>query len=213
MARYSSLAVFLALLSFWSSSILSAFASPFLPLPTQFRYLNDFAPVSPRGEPGLALASRTDGDSGEPQFPDQPPSCPICAENFDSIDSCAQAAPVLQNFSMIIFNPGAFIDVIKCACADTFQSTYPQCVDCFIQTNQTQYLNSSDLPAVVDGMRKICALESTLLGGVATADGEVTPTSSIPVATPTSSNAAVPLPSLWNACVVAVIFSVSAALL
>ncbi|TFK92175.1 hypothetical protein K466DRAFT_513991 [Polyporus arcularius HHB13444] len=212
MARCMSLAVLLALLSFWSSSILSAFASPFLPLPTQFRYLNDFAPVSPHGEAGLA--SRTNEDSGEPQFPDQPPSCPICAQNFDSIDSCAQAAPVLQNFSMIIFNPGAFIDVIKCACADTFQSTYPQCVDCFIQTNQTQFLNSQDLPAVVDGMRKICALESTLLGGVATADGEVTPTSSLPVPTPTSaSNAAVPLASSRSAFVLAILFGAVAVLL
>lgn len=104
MARYNSLALFLAILSFLSSSILSAFASPFLPLPTQFRYLNDFAPASPRGEAGLA--SRTNGDSGEPQFPDQPPSCPICAQNFDSINSCAQAAPVLQNFTMV----SAFFD-------------------------------------------------------------------------------------------------------
>jgi len=29
----------------------------------------------------------------------------------------------------IIFNPGAFIDIIKCACTDTFQSAYPQCAD------------------------------------------------------------------------------------
>ncbi|RPD63369.1 hypothetical protein L226DRAFT_559309 [Lentinus tigrinus ALCF2SS1-7] len=210
MSRYTSIVFFLALLSLWSSSILSVVASPFLPLPTQFRYLNDFAPVSPRGDSEVGLASRTDG---EPQFPDQPPSCPICAQNFDSIDGCAQAAPVLQNFSMIIFNPGAFIDVIKCACTDTFLSAYPQCVDCFIQTNQTQFLNSSDLPAVVDGMRKICALESTLLGGVATADGEVTPTSSLAAATPTSSNAAVPLSSSWNVFVLAMLLGVVATLL
>jgi hypothetical protein len=29
----------------------------------------------------------------------------------------------------VIFNPGAFISVIKCACADTFQSVFPQCAD------------------------------------------------------------------------------------
>ncbi|KAL4244378.1 hypothetical protein ABKN59_010534 [Abortiporus biennis] len=102
-----------------------------------------------------------------PTFPDQPPSCPICAQNYDNINSCAEAAPVLANFSMIIFNPGAFIDVIKCACTDTFQSTFPQCVDCFVQTNQTQWLEPpEDLPSIVDGMRKICAIESTLLGNL-----------------------------------------------
>lgn len=80
----------------------------------------------------------------EPIFPTQPPSCPICAQNYGSIDSCAQAAPVLANVSMvglmigigigargvfvdsfvrqIIFNPGAFVSVIECACTDTFQS-------------------------------------------------------------------------------------------
>ena len=103
MSRYTSVAFFLALLSLWSSSILSVFASPYLPLPTQFRYLNEFAPASPRSE--ASLASRADG---EPQFPDQPPSCPICAQNFDSIDSCAQAAPVLQNFTMVSQSPWSY---------------------------------------------------------------------------------------------------------
>ncbi|KAI0742912.1 hypothetical protein C8Q80DRAFT_1356470 [Daedaleopsis nitida] len=157
MARYASLALFVALFSLWSSTILSALCSPYLPVPTQFS-----GRIANRPVPGFA--KRTDD---EPQFPDEPPSCPICAENYGNIDSCAQAAPVLQNFTMIIFNPGAFIDVIKCACVDTFQSTYPQCVDCFIRTNQSHFLNddSDELPSVVDGMRKICALESTLLGG------------------------------------------------
>ncbi|KAJ3526860.1 hypothetical protein NM688_g8208 [Phlebia brevispora] len=133
------------------------------------------------------LQRRTD-----PQFPAQPPSCPICAQNYSSISSCAQAAPVMANFSMIIFNPGAFIDVIKCACTDTFQSVYPQCVDCFEQTNQTAYLNTSqaNLPSVLSGMQSICAIASTLLGGVATADGEVTPTSSLAVPSPTASTSA-----------------------
>ena len=77
----------------------------------------------------------------DPYFPNDPPSCPICAQNYDGISSCAQAAPVLANASMvrsvfalvpitqadvyraqILFNPGAFIDVIKCACTDSFQS-------------------------------------------------------------------------------------------
>ncbi|KAF9054101.1 hypothetical protein BJ165DRAFT_1436047 [Panaeolus papilionaceus] len=114
----------------------------------------------------------------EPYFPDTPTSCPICAKDYPSISSCAQAAPVMANFSMIIFNPGAFIDVIKCACVDTFQAAFPQCVDCFIQTGQQDVLNTPDLPAVVDGMRKICGLGGALLGNVSAANGYPTPSPS-----------------------------------
>ncbi|KAF5375388.1 hypothetical protein D9615_007944 [Tricholomella constricta] len=118
----------------------------------------------------LTLYRRTD-----PYFPDTPASCPICAQI--SYLCCAAAAPVLANFTNIIFNPGAFIDVIKCACTGTFQSAYPQCVDCFIKTNQEQVLdyNTEDLPGILDGMRRICALQSSLLGNVSEANGEVTP--------------------------------------
>ena len=37
----------------------------------------------------------------EPDFPEQPPSCAICATNYDGISSCAQAAPVLANFTSV----------------------------------------------------------------------------------------------------------------
>ncbi|KAF8154207.1 hypothetical protein B0H34DRAFT_720852 [Crassisporium funariophilum] len=129
----------------------------------------------------LALVRRTD-----PVFPDSPASCPICAKDYSSINNCAQAAPVLANFSMIIFNPGAFIDIIQCACTETFQSVFPQCVDCFIQTDQQDVLNTPNLPSIVDGMRKICALASTLLGNVSGVNGYITPTSQAPVPIPTS---------------------------
>ncbi|KAF9444893.1 hypothetical protein P691DRAFT_735810 [Macrolepiota fuliginosa MF-IS2] len=125
-----------------------------------------------------------------PFFPDQPPSCPICAQDYPNISSCAEAAPVLQNFSSIIFNPGAFIDVIKCACVDTFQSVFPQCVDCFLKTGQENVLNTSNLPGVVDGMRKICAVESSLLGNVSATNNETTPGASAPVPLPTGNTAA-----------------------
>ncbi|KAF8583506.1 hypothetical protein K439DRAFT_1309804, partial [Ramaria rubella] len=109
-----------------------------------------------------------------PTFPPSPPSCPICAQSFPGIDSCAQAAPAFANFSQIIFAPGEFIDLIKCACTDTFQSAYPQCVDCFQQTNQTEVLDPTgdNLPTIVSGLRSVCALASTLLGNVTGADGE-----------------------------------------
>ncbi|ETW84868.1 hypothetical protein HETIRDRAFT_247730, partial [Heterobasidion irregulare TC 32-1] len=99
--------------------------------------------------------------------------------NYDSISSCAEAAPVLANVSMIIFNPGAFIDVIKCACTDTFQSVFPQCADCFERTNQTDVLDTPDLPSVVSGMRQVCSLASALLGNVSETDGEVSSSSSV----------------------------------
>jgi len=125
---------------------------------------------------------------GTPVFPPSPPSCPICAQNFSSINSCALAAPVLANYSEIIFNPGAFIDVIKCACTDTFQAAYPQCADCFIQTNQTELLNcdTEELPGILQGLRQVCALESVLNANVSVVNNETTPT---PSPTPTSSGA------------------------
>ncbi|KDQ55964.1 hypothetical protein JAAARDRAFT_36754 [Jaapia argillacea MUCL 33604] len=151
-----------------------------------FINLSHLSHASPFGSPIIpSLTRRTD-----PYFPDDPPSCPICAQSYLNISSCCQAAPILANFSAVIFNPGAFIAVIKCACTDTFQSVFPQCVDCFIQTNQSDILSTPNLPAVVSGMRQVCALESTLLGGVATADGEVTPTSTGAAPTSTSTSSA-----------------------
>ena len=44
------------------------------------------------------LAAR---QAAQPVFPAQPASCPICAQNYAGIDSCAQAAPVLANVSMV----------------------------------------------------------------------------------------------------------------
>lgn len=73
--------------------IIGALASPYRPLPTQFSRVGSPSPV--------ALVERD--DSG-PQFPDQPPSCPICEQNYGNIDNCAEAAPVLQNFSMVSFS-------------------------------------------------------------------------------------------------------------
>jgi hypothetical protein len=58
--------------------------------------------------PLMAAASPVDIDTAittstadSPQFPDQPPSCPVCAQGYGTISSCAQAAPVLANFSMV----------------------------------------------------------------------------------------------------------------
>lgn len=127
-----------------------------------------------------------------PAFPPFPPSCPICEQNFNTINSCAQAAPVLANFSNIIFNPGSFVDIIKCACTDTFQAAYPQCADCFMRTNQEELLNSNteDLPNIIKGMRQICGLESTLNGNVSAVNGETTPSLSSTTQPTSTSNAA-----------------------
>lgn len=127
-----------------------------------------------------AIAKRT-----YPYFPPEPPSCPICEANYGNIQNCAEAAPVLANFSMVIFNPGAFIDVIQCACTETFQAVFPQCADCFIRTNQSEVLNynTEDLPDILRGVREVCSLASTLLGNVSNSNGEVAPTP-VPTADP-----------------------------
>ncbi|EAU87790.1 hypothetical protein CC1G_09409 [Coprinopsis cinerea okayama7 len=65
-----------------------------------------------------------------------------------------------------MFNPGAFVDVIQCACADTFKAVFPQCVDCFLRTGQERVIMGEDLPSVVEGIRRICAVASTLVGNV-----------------------------------------------
>ena len=41
----------------------------------------------------------------------------------------------------------------------------------FIQTGQQDILNSSSLPGIVDGMRKICGLGSAVLGNVSGVNG------------------------------------------
>ncbi|VDB95412.1 unnamed protein product [Peniophora sp. CBMAI 1063] len=123
-----------------------------------------------------------------PDFPDDVPSCGICSQNYNSISSCAAAVPVLQNFTTVLFNPGAFIDVIKCACTDTFQAAYPQCVDCFERTNQTALLNDDNLDGTLEGLRTVCGTVSTTVSNTTTTDNETVPT-----LTPSESSAASPL--------------------
>ncbi|QRV75516.1 hypothetical protein RhiJN_03531 [Ceratobasidium sp. AG-Ba] len=145
---------------------------------------------------GLAMPARTPTLSvptlekrTKPYFPEYPPSCPKCQAEFDNINSCADASAALADPQSIILNPSGFYDLIKCSCTDTFQSAFPQCVDCFIQTNQTSVLdaNTADLPSVVSGMREVCSLASVLLGGVASANSQVaSSTSSAPTAAATS---------------------------
>jgi hypothetical protein len=36
-----------------------------------------------------------------PYFPSEPASCPICEANYTNINTCAQACPVLANFTMV----------------------------------------------------------------------------------------------------------------
>lgn len=109
-------------------------------------------------------------------FPDSPPSCQLCERDYENINSCANASVVFANISAILWNPLYFIDVIQCACADTFQSAYPQCVDCFTQTNQTGFLvpeNGANMSTIVTNIRSICALGSSIFGHVASANSQL----------------------------------------
>ncbi|GAA5881591.1 hypothetical protein JCM16303_005502 [Sporobolomyces ruberrimus] len=71
----------------------------------------------------------------------------------------------------MIFNPASFYNAIKCGCADTFNSAYPQCVDCFVQTNQCQEFlgvpSEQNASSILDGIRNVCGFGSALIGNVA----------------------------------------------
>lgn len=108
---------------------------------------------------------------GYPNFPPDIVSCQKCEPDYPKISSCAQASVAFQNGTTIFSDPTKYYSIIKCACADTFQAAYPQCLDCFQHTNQCYYLGTdpqgTQAPSIITNMRQICALGSALLGGVA----------------------------------------------
>jgi hypothetical protein len=155
--------------------------------------------------PTVPLAARQDPST--PNFPSSPPSCVICSGSYSSINNCAAAASVFANLSQVLLNPAKFLTTIECACTDTFQSAFPQCADCFEQTNQTQFLTpmAAQVPSIVSGVRQICALASTILGHPVSVNSEAVGQTPI-TPTPTASNAARPRASssgiaeiLWTA--------------
>ncbi|CAO1626401.1 unnamed protein product [Sympodiomycopsis kandeliae] len=108
---------------------------------------------------------------GYPTFPANIASCQKCEPNYPKISSCALASSAFQNGTTIFSDPTKYYSIIKCACVDTFQNSYPQCLDCFQHTDQCYYLGTdpkgTQAPAIITNMRQICALGSSLLGGVA----------------------------------------------
>ncbi|SPO39147.1 uncharacterized protein PSFLO_04626 [Pseudozyma flocculosa] len=123
-------------------------------------------------QPSVPLASM-----GPPTFPAEFPSCPKCEADYGKLSSCMGAASVFANSTSIFNNPMAYINVIRCACTDTFQSVFPQCVDCFQHTNQCYYLGTdpqgTGAGSLTSNIRNICGFGSALLGGVATANNNV----------------------------------------
>lgn len=112
------------------------------------------------------------------QFPDYPPSCQICEPHFSEINACANASVIFADVQsvriqpclswaqfpsytggadtlrlQILLSPLSFISEITCACSSTFQSYFPQCVDCFELTNQTVYIEPSNgnMSSIVQG--------------------------------------------------------------
>lgn len=87
------------------------------------------------------------------------------------------AAAVFANATDIFSNAVGYLNVIKCACTDTFQAVYPQCLDCFQHTDQCYYLGTdpkgTGAGSIVTNIRNICGLGSALLGGVASANNNV----------------------------------------
>ena len=72
------------------SLVFSAIAYPYAAIPAP-------TPFAARAPVGASLKKRTD----EPTFPSDIASCPICEASYSSINSCAEAAPVLENFTMV----------------------------------------------------------------------------------------------------------------
>lgn len=114
---------------------------------------------------------------GPPKFPADIPSCPKCEANYGSLSNCMGAAAVFANATSIFNDPFAYINVIRCACTDTFQSVFPQCVDCFQHTDQCYYIGTdpkgTGAPSLITNIRNICGFGSALLGGVASANSNV----------------------------------------
>ncbi|GAA5845256.1 hypothetical protein JCM5353_006783 [Sporobolomyces roseus] len=152
--------IFVSSLFFFLSTISQTSAAPF---PTQTAYLT---PVAKDLERRQYVA----GES-VPYFPQEIPSCIACQPEWSGISSCAKAAPAFENWQNMIFNPAAFYNAIKCGCTDTFNSAYPQCVDCFVQTNQcAEFLgvpSEQNASSILDGLREVCGLGSVLIGNVA----------------------------------------------
>ncbi|KAJ7270641.1 hypothetical protein B0H12DRAFT_1093219 [Mycena haematopus] len=101
-------------------------------------------------------------NASDPDFPSSPPSCGLCAQNYSSIELCITVIPVVANFTTVLDNPGSFVDVLTCGCSTTFNITFPECVDCFENTNQQDVLNMDDPDAVLTGLTKVCALERSV---------------------------------------------------
>ncbi|EST07892.2 hypothetical protein PSEUBRA_003017 [Kalmanozyma brasiliensis GHG001] len=129
-------------------------------------------PIRRQDQPSVPLSSL-----GPPRFPSDIPSCPKCEAQYSSLSSCMGASSVFANATSIFNDPIAYINVIRCACTDTFQSVYPQCLDCFQRTDQCYYLGTdpqgTGADKVVSNLRSICGLGSALLGGVASVNGDV----------------------------------------
>src|SRR5882762_9314877 len=65
-----------------------------------FNFLASVSPVLSLSLP-YSYGSPTLQRRTTPYFPPDPPSCPICERDYWNINSCAQACPVLANFSMV----------------------------------------------------------------------------------------------------------------
>ncbi|KAJ7042956.1 hypothetical protein C8F04DRAFT_58290 [Mycena alexandri] len=116
----------------------------------------------------------------------------VSRQNYDNIKLCMSLVPIMANSSTVIANPGSFIDVLTCGCTEPFKSTFPECVDCFENTNQDAVLNITDVDAVMQGLTKVCALEGAIFGigtssSTTSANVASTPTSADGASTPTSS--------------------------
>ncbi|KAJ7161054.1 hypothetical protein C8R46DRAFT_1106369 [Mycena filopes] len=152
-----------------------------------------FVLASPAPTPLGTTSVWSRDDTPEPQFPSSPASCGQCQQNYDNIKLCMSLVPIMADSSTIIKNPSDFIAVLTCSCTEPFKSTFPECVDCFQNTNQDAVLNITDTDAVMQGLTKVCALEGALFGigtssstTAANTDPAPTTDATTPTSTPSS---------------------------
>ncbi|CAI2174705.1 14867_t:CDS:2 [Funneliformis geosporum] len=111
-----------------------------------------------------------------PYFDPNIPSCVACEKEYPSIDSCTESNEIFQNASSVLFDPLQFVNAIRCACADTFLSVYPLCIECFRRTGQPDTLLNTEVPPTIETIRGVCQTISATNGNASNYDATATMT-------------------------------------
>jgi hypothetical protein len=92
----------------------------------------------------------------QPYFDPSIPSCVACEKDYGKLNSCSASWQTFRSLSDAIMNPVGFIDVVKCACGDSFRRVYSLCIECFAKTGQTNTVFNTNVPPSVEDIRSMC---------------------------------------------------------